>query len=262
MSTPLISIRNLKKSYGSGASTNEVLKGINLDIYPGQIIGYIGPNGAGKSTTVKILSGILSDFEGDIEVLGYNLRTQSLEIKKHIGYVPEVGAIYELLSPNEYLGFIGNLYEIEEETLKTRIGHLLTLFGMEKHADQRMDTFSKGMKQKILIISGIINNPDILFLDEPLSGLDANAVILVKELLVKLVSEGKTIFYSSHLMDVVEKISDRIILINNGNVVADGSFETLKTENAGTLEKLFAQLTGNESNSFNSEVLNKAFGEQ
>jgi ABC-2 type transport system ATP-binding protein len=132
---------------------------------------------------------------------------------------------------------------------------------MDKHADQRMDTFSKGMKQKILIVSGIINNPDILFLDEPLSGLDANAVILVKELLVRLAAEGKTVFYSSHLMDIVEKISDRIILINNGIVVADGSFKTLKTENAETLEKLFAQLTGNESTEFNSEVFSKAFGE-
>lgn len=261
MTNPLISIRNLKKSYGKGNNVNEVLKGINLDIFPGQIIGYIGPNGAGKSTTVKILSGILSDYEGDITVLGYDLRTQSIEIKKRIGYVPEIGALYDLLTPNEYLSFIGNLYNMEEHALQNRIGHLLTFFGMEKHADQRMDTFSKGMKQKILIVSGIINNPDILFLDEPLSGLDANAVILVKELLIRLAAEGKTVFYSSHLMDVVEKISDRIILINNGNVIADGSFETLKTENAETLEQLFAQLTGNESTEFNSEVLNKAFGE-
>jgi ABC-2 type transport system ATP-binding protein len=261
MNTPLISIRNLKKSYGKGNNLNEVLKGINLDIFPGQIIGYIGPNGAGKSTTVKILSGILSDFEGDIQVLGYDLRSQSVEIKKRIGYVPEIGALYDLLTPNEYLNFIGSLYRIEESVLQPRIGHLLTFFGMDKHADQRMDTFSKGMKQKILIVSGIINNPDILFLDEPLSGLDANAVILVKELLVRLAAEGKTVFYSSHLMDIVEKISDRIILINNGIVVADGSFKTLKTENAETLEKLFAQLTGNESTEFNSEVFSKAFGE-
>jgi len=262
MSTALISIRNLKKRYGTGKTANQVLKGIDLDIYPGQIIGYIGPNGAGKSTTVKILSGIISDFEGDIKVLGYDLRTESIEVKKRIGYVPEIGALYDLLTPHEYLSFIGNLYGIDNETLESRIGHLLTFFGMSKHANQRMDTFSKGMKQKILITSGIINNPDILFLDEPLSGLDANAVILVKELLIRLAAEGKTVFYSSHLMDVVEKISDRIILINNGTVVADGSFETLKTESAETLEKLFAQLTGNESNEFNADVLTKAFGEK
>lgn len=261
MSQPLISIRNLRKSYGTGDKAKEVLKGIDLDIYPGQVIGYIGPNGAGKSTTVKILSGILTGFEGEITVLGHNLRTDSMEIKKRIGYVPEIGAIYDLLTPNEYLGFIGKLYGIDQHALNNRISLLLAFFGMDKHADQRMDTFSKGMKQKILIISGLINNPEILFLDEPLSGLDANAVILVKEMLTRLAAEGKTIFYSSHLMDVVEKISDRIILINNGVVVADGSFDTLKTENAETLEKLFAQLTSSGNSEFNSEIFNKAFEE-
>jgi ABC-2 type transport system ATP-binding protein len=147
------------------------------------------------------------------------------------------------------------LYGLDKETIGIRATNLLTFFGMAKHADQRMDTFSKGMKQKILITSGIINNPDILFLDEPLSGLDANSVILVKELLTSLAKDGKTIFYSSHLMDVVEKISDRIILINNGVVIADGTFEELRTENAGTLETLFAQLTGREDIEVNTDTL-------
>ena len=255
MGNLLITIRGLKKSYGKGASRNDVLKGIDLDINPGQIIGYIGPNGAGKSTTVKILCGILPDFEGEISIFGKDLRTQSLEIKKHIGYVPETGALYDLLTPNEYLNFIGALYKIDASVLDSRIENLLSFFCMEKHADQRMDTFSKGMKQKILITAGIINNPDILFLDEPLSGLDANSVILVKELLISLAKDGKTIFYCSHLMDVVEKISDRIILINNGIVVADGNFDELKTEKADTLELLFAQLTGRHDNEINTADL-------
>ncbi len=257
MSNPVISIRGLIKSYGG----NEVLKGIDLDINPGQIIGYIGPNGAGKSTTVKILCGIITAFEGDVKVFGLDLKTQSLEIKKRIGYVPENGALYDLLTPREYLTFVGTLYGISKENLESRIGNLLSIFGMDKNADQRMDTFSKGMKQKILIMAGIINNPDIIFLDEPLSGLDANSVILVKEMLARLASEGKTIFFCSHLMDVVEKISDRIILINDGKVLADGTFEELKTENSATLERLFANLTGAEKSEFNSEVFNKAFEE-
>jgi ABC-2 type transport system ATP-binding protein len=261
MENSQIIIRNLCKSYGRGDSKNEVLKGINLEINPGQIIGYIGPNGAGKSTTVKILCGILSDFAGDITMFGKDLRKDSLEIKKRIGYVPETGALYDLLTPVEYLNFIGTLYAIKKGILKSRISNLLAFFGMENHADQRMDTFSKGMKQKILIIAGIINNPDILFLDEPLSGLDANAVMLVKDLLIKLSNDGKTIFYSSHLMDIVEKISDRIILINNGNVIADGTFEELKTEKAGTLEKLFAQLTGQKENLISTENLFNSFHE-
>jgi ABC-2 type transport system ATP-binding protein len=238
-----------------------VLKGINLEINPGQIIGYIGPNGAGKSTTVKILCGILSDFEGEITVFGKDLRNESLEIKKRIGYVPETGALYDLLTPKEYLNFIGTLYDIKKVKLDSRISNLLAFFGMETHSNQRMDTFSKGMKQKILIIAGIINNPDILFLDEPLSGLDANAVILVKDLLIRLSKEGKTIFYCSHLMDIVEKISDRIILINNGIVYADGTFDELKTEKAGTLEKLFAQLTGRKDNEISTESLFNGFHE-
>lgn len=254
----MIVIRDLRKLYGG----TEVLKGIDLDINPGQVIGYIGPNGAGKSTTVKILCGIITAFDGDIKVFGMDLKTQSLEIKKRIGYVPENGALYDLLTPHEYLNFVGTLYGIPKEKLDSRVNHLISIFGMEKNADQRMDTFSKGMKQKILIMAGIVNNPDILFLDEPLSGLDANSVILVKEMLARLASEGKTIFFCSHLMDVVEKISDRIILINDGKVIADGTFDELKTENSATLEKLFANLTGGHESEFNSDVFSKAFEEK
>ena len=261
MEKSIITIRNLKKSYGKKDSKNEVLKGINLDIHRGQIIGYIGPNGAGKSTTVKILCGILPDFEGEVTIFDKDLKRESLEIKKHIGYVPETGALYDLLTPREYLNFIGTLYGLDRDKLESRTGNLLSFFGMEKHSDQRMDTFSKGMKQKILIIAGIINNPDIIFLDEPLSGLDANAVILVKDLLINLAKDGKTIFYCSHLMDVVEKISDRIILINNGVVVADGTFEELKTEKANTLEMLFAQLTDRHENTISTENLLNGFQE-
>ncbi|HCT30191.1 MAG TPA: ABC transporter [Bacteroidales bacterium] len=258
MDNSMISIRGLVKSFGG----TQVLKGIDLEVKPGQVIGYIGPNGAGKSTTVKILCGIITEFEGDIKVFGYDLKTQGIEIKKRIGYVPENGALYDLLTPREYLNFVGTLYGIAKDKLDSRIDQLLSIFGLDKNADQRMDTFSKGMKQKILIMAGIINNPDIIFLDEPLSGLDANSVILVKEMLARLASEGKTIFFCSHLMDVVEKISDRIILINDGKVLADGTFDELKTEKSATLEKLFANLTGNEKSEFNSDVFSKAFEEK
>lgn len=257
MNQPIISISDLKKSYGTNADKNEVLKGINLDVYPGQIIGYIGPNGTGKSTTVKILCGIISDYSGEIEAFGLNLNSNLLEIKKRIGYVPENGAMYDLLTPREYLKFLGALYAINDKTIDTRIEQFMAFFDMVKVADQRMDTFSKGMKQKILIIGGLIHNPDILFLDEPLSGLDANSVLLVKQLLEKLAADGKTIFYSSHLMDVVEKISDRIVLINNGVVLADGTFNELKSEKSDTLENLFSELTGNDQTPIDTESLFK-----
>jgi ABC-2 type transport system ATP-binding protein len=254
-----IKISGLYKAFGRGESQKQVLKGIDLSINKGQIIGYIGPNGAGKSTTVKVLCGILTSFEGEIEVMGIPLRGNDLKIKSLIGYVPENGALYEALTPKEYLSLVGTLFDMSANLIAERTDSLLKYFEMDKHANQRMDTFSKGMKQKVLIIAGLINNPDILFLDEPLSGLDANSVILVKDMLTKLAQQGKTIFYSSHLMDVVEKISDRIILIDDGKVIADGTFEELQKDSKASLEQLFANLTGSEHKASESNVLDDVF---
>ncbi|TAN01444.1 MAG: ABC transporter ATP-binding protein [Chitinophagaceae bacterium] len=241
-STPIITIHNLFKRYGNG---DWVLNGIDMTVYPGQVIGYIGPNGAGKSTTVKILTGLISEFEGDISILGLDLHKETLEIKKHIGYIPENAELYDVLTPMEYLQFIGGLYNLPENKVKERALIMLDSFGLRMHAHNRMDTFSKGMRQKVLIISGLIHNPKIIFMDEPLSGLDANAVIIVKEIISRLAAEGKTIFYCSHMMDVVEKVSDRIVLINNGRIMADGPFAELQQQAQGkSLENIFAQLTG------------------
>jgi ABC-2 type transport system ATP-binding protein len=236
---PIITINNLTKHYST-----PVLKGINLEIEAGKIIGYIGPNGAGKSTTLKILTGIIPDFGGDVNVLGMDLRKEALEIKRKIGFIPENAMLYETLTPMEYLTFIGQLYEMPISDIEKKAQNLLNLFGLSVNVHQRMNTFSKGMKQKVLLIAGMIHNPEIIFLDEPLSGLDANAVILVKEILVQLRNSGKTIVYSSHIMDVVEKISDRIILINKGEIIANGTFEELKSSQNSSLEQIFAQLTG------------------
>jgi len=247
---PVVSLRGLKKSFGR----NLILKGIDLDVYPGEIIGYIGPNGAGKSTTLKILIGMLPDFVGEANVLGFDIREDALEVKKRIGYVPENALLYEVLTPMEYLLFIGRLHKMQDELTERRAMELLEIFGLKTHSDVRMNTFSKGMRQKVLLISGLIHNPDVIFLDEPLSGLDANAVILVKEVLAKLKAAGKTIFYSSHIMDVVEKISDRIIIINQGSIIANGTFEELKTQvQSGSLEHIFQGLTGDNENAHRAE---------
>ena len=237
----IIELKNLKKQYNG----TYVLKGIDLSFEPGHIVGYIGPNGAGKSTTIKILTGILPDFEGEATVLGMDIRKEPIEIKRRIGYIPEQAALYEVLTPLEFLEFVGTLYQMPKKDIERKAMELLRLFGLEAHAEARMNSFSKGMRQKVLLISGLIHNPEIIFLDEPLSGLDANAVILVKEILAQLKSAGKTIFYSSHIMDVVEKISDRIIIINKGQVIADGNFETLREKaHSGSLENIFTSLTG------------------
>ncbi len=237
-----IKITNLQKSYGSSL----VLKGIDLEVETGEIIGYIGPNGAGKSTTIKILIGMIPDFSGEVQVLGRDVKDNPLEVKRLIGYVPENAMLYETLSPMEYLRFLGSLYQLQTSHIEEKATELLRLFSLYNQRDDRMTTFSKGMKQKVLLISGMLHNPEVIFLDEPLSGLDANAVILVKEILAQLKHAGKTIFYSSHIMDVVEKISDRIVLINQGTVIANGTFEELKSQReSGSLEQIFNQLTGN-----------------
>ena len=237
----IIQLEQLRKAYNK----DYVLKNINLQFDKGQVIGYIGPNGAGKSTTIKIMAGIISEFEGSVKILGMDVRKEPLEIKQQIGYIPEQAVLYEVLTPREYLWFVGNLYNLERSVIETRSMELLRVFDLADKADTRMNAFSKGMRQKVLLISGLMHNPEIIFLDEPLSGLDANAVILVKEILSQLKKDGKTIFYSSHLMDIVEKISDRIIIINHGEVIADGDFESLQTaSHSGSLENIFSEMTG------------------
>jgi ABC-2 type transport system ATP-binding protein len=252
---PNISIQHLYKSYGQ----KHVLKDINLEVFPGQVIGYIGPNGAGKSTTVKVLCGLLTDYEGDVTVKGFDVKKETLEVKKRIGYVPETAELYDALTPMEFLQFVGALYGMDEDVCIERILRMMTVFDLAGNLDQRMDSFSKGMRQKVLLASGILHNPDIIVLDEPLSGLDANSVIIIKELIRKLADDGKTIFYCSHMMDTVEKVSDVIVLIDEGRIVASGTIEALREQYGDlSLEKMFAQLTGKNSLSVSAEELVKA----
>ena len=253
---PIIHISGLYKAYGQ----KQVLKDINLQVYPGQIIGYIGPNGAGKSTTVKILCGLITDFEGSVTVKGFDIKKQSLEVKKHIGYIPELAELYDVLTPMEFLQFMASLYSLDEDIAEARIIKMMSAFGLQGNLHQRMDSFSKGMKQKVLITSGLLHNPDIIILDEPLSGLDANSVILFKDLISRLAAEGKTIFYCSHMMDVVERVSDRIVLIDEGRVIANGTFDELQAEQgAKSLEQIFAQLTSNDAATTGAHEFMKAF---
>lgn len=236
----MIEAINLRKSYGS----TEVLKGVNFQVQKGEIYGYLGPNGAGKTTTLRILTGMMKPTSGTAKVAGFSVTEEPLQVKRRIGVVPESGALYEYLTPREFLTFCGDLYEIPEKILNQRIPEYLEFFHLLPHIDAPLSTFSKGMKQKVVLISALLHNPEVLFLDEPLSGLDVNAAILVKDLLKQLSSQGKTIFYSSHILEVVERLCHRVAVIDEGLILSEGKMEELVGgEKAKTLEEVFRRLT-------------------
>jgi len=222
-----------------------ILKGINLSVRRGQIIGYIGPNGAGKSTTIKAILGLIPEYTGEIRIFDRDIADGNVDYKKGIGYVPETAEIYDALTAQEYLTFIGRLYGMNERKAQRKARELMQILDLDGAFQSRLSSYSKGMKQKVLLISSLLHNPDILFLDEPLSGLDANSVSVVKDILAQLAQNGKTIFYSSHIMEVVQKISNRILLLKDGEVVADGTFEELSRQAGDTsLEDVFNDITG------------------
>ncbi|MGI2328358.1 ABC transporter ATP-binding protein [Planococcus sp. YIM B11945] len=237
----ILSLKNVTMHYGG----KRVLNGVNLEVAPGQIIGYIGPNGAGKSTTVKIMLGLIDDYQGDVEIFGENIASGDASYKKRIGYVPENAELYDNLTASEYLVFTGELYGMDRQIAEAKALRLVREFDLEANFHSRLSSFSKGMKQKVLIISSLLHDPDLLFWDEPLSGLDANSMMVIQEILVQLAAQGKTIFYSSHIMDLVEKISNRIVLLVNGEVIANGTFKELQhMSTEGSLSEIFNQLTG------------------
>lgn len=237
----VLHLKNVTMTYG----VKRVLNGINLEVERGQIVGYIGPNGAGKSTTVKIMLGLIQDYEGQVEIFGTDISSGDISYKRRIGYVPEQAELYDTLTAMEYLVFTGELYGLDRKYAEEKAQKLMEEFELGEVMHSRISSFSKGMKQKVLIISSLLHNPDLLFFDEPLSGLDANSMMIIREMLTQLAAQGKTIFYSSHIMDIVEKISNRIVLIVKGTVVADGSFEELQEmSEEGSLSGIFNQLTG------------------
>jgi len=241
MDEAILEIIDLKKNYGS----KSVLNGVSFRVKSGEIIGYIGPNGAGKSTTVKIMLGIEDDYSGKVKIFGQDISDGSILYKRKIGYVPEIAEVYDNLTGQEYLSFIGEMYGLDFDLASEKAKSLMELFGIGEVYHSRIASYSKGMRQKLLIISSLLHNPDLLFFDEPINGLDANSVMIFKEIMTQLAEHGKTIFYSSHIMDVVEKISSRIILLHDGKIAADGTFNELKQQNTeGSLEQIFNQLTG------------------
>jgi len=218
---------------------------LTIRVEPGEILGFLGPNGAGKTTTVKMLTGMIRPTRGRATIAGFDVVTDAIEVKRRIGYVPESGAMYESLTAAEHLELIACLYHLDPSTARSRTAEVLEMFSLDDVRHQRMSQFSKGMKQKVLIASALIPNPEVLFLDEALNGLDANAALIVKHLLRKLADQGKTIFFCSHILEVVERICTRIIIINGGRQIIDGTAaEIRQATGTHSLEEAFSQLTG------------------
>ncbi len=237
----MIETEKLTKVFGSTLAVAE----LDLRVERGEIFGFLGPNGAGKTTTVKILTGMLRATDGHARVAGFDVVEEPVEVKRRIGYVPESGALFENLTAGEYLEMVGGLHHLEPARTAQRIEEFLDLFGILDARDRRMTGFSKGMKQKVLLSAALLNNPEVLFLDEPLNGLDANAAMIVKELLKRLAAQGRTIFFSSHILEVVERMCTRIAIINEGRKVVDGTFDEIaRATGSSTLEDAFRKLTG------------------
>jgi ABC-2 type transport system ATP-binding protein len=260
----MIVLDHLTKIYGELQAENRLVAvdNISLQIASGQLVGYLGPNGAGKSTTVKMLTGMLAPTAGRAEIYGLDIERDSLEVKKLIGYVPDSGAVYETLTGREYLEMVGRLYGLDDGLIRNRIIKFGDFFELSQETlnQKLLSAYSKGMRQKVVISAALIHNPRVIFFDEPLNGLDASTQLMFKTLIKNLAAEGKTIFYCSHILDVVERTCDRIIIIDRGQVVADGTLAELQaTSGEGSLERIFNKLTAHTDLEERAEEFSKTF---
>jgi ABC-2 type transport system ATP-binding protein len=234
-----VEARGLTKQYGSLTAVSNV----SFDVRPGQIVGYIGPNGSGKSTTVGMLVGTIEPTRGIVLFGGEDIRDNLLDYRRFVGYVPELPRLYPFLSGAEHVELIGRLREIPGPVLTKRRDELLALFDLEDAAHQAIATYSKGMRQRVLLIQALLHNPPVVFLDEPLSGLDVPAANVVRHLLVALARLGKAILYSSHVLEIVEKVCTHVIVLNRGEVVAHDEVNHLTQAHGGrSLADVFAEL--------------------
>ncbi len=242
----MIRVENLTKNYPGV----KALDSVSFHISPGEICGYIGTNGAGKSTTVKILTGMLDFESGEASVCGFDVRKDPVSVKRIVGYVPEAPNLFNSLTPREFLSFVTSARSVDTKLAERRIMNFAELFGFAELLDSSIGILSKGNKQKILITSALIHNPDVIFLDEPLNGLDANSIFIFQDLLSHLVSKGKSILYCSHLLNTVEKVSSKIILLDKGTVVLNTKTSDLQSSADYTsLEGLFKSLRDDSGNS-------------
>lgn len=241
----MIKLENISKSYVKGKKSVDSL---NLEIKDGEIFGFLGPNGAGKTTTIKMITGILNADEGKILVDDKDIKKESISAKKTIGFVPDTPDIFLKLKGIEYLNFMGDIYEVPKEIRKQRIEELTKKFEIYDNLNEEMQGYSHGMRQKIILCGALLNNPKNWILDEPMTGLDPKASYDLKEMMRKHAKEGNCVFFSTHVLEVAEKLCDRVGIINKGKLIFVGTFEEMKKKlkDNGTLEELFLEITQDE----------------
>jgi ABC-2 type transport system ATP-binding protein len=236
----MLEIQGLTKYYRNVAVVNDV----NFTLRPSEVTGYLGPNGSGKSTTVKIITGLIEASAGKVLLDGADIRDDLTAFKRRLGYVPEEAILYSYLTGLEYLDLMGCLRGMGPHETERKANDLLELFSLHPHRHAPISTYSKGMKQRVLISAALLHDPDLLILDEPLSGIDVTSALLFKHLLNELARRGKMILYISHVLEVVEKVCARVVIIYRGRIMADDSVERLRDlMDAPSLEGIFAQLT-------------------
>ncbi len=240
----MIELNNVSKSYNKGEV--KAVDGLSLQLVAGEIFGFIGPNGAGKTTTIKIITGILGDYDGEVKICDFDLKTQSLNAKKNIGYVPDSTVIYDKLTGREYVNFLADVYGVGIDERKERFEKMVELFELTDSFDKPISKYSHGMKQKIAIIGALIHNPKVWILDEPLTGLDPQSAFQLKKLMREHCDAGNVVFFSTHVLDVAEKICDRIGIIVKGKLVACGKTDEIINSNDKSLEEVFLSIAGAE----------------
>lgn len=238
----MISIKNVSKVF---AGTKKAVNDISLDIEDGQITGFIGPNGAGKTTTLKMITGVFEPTEGQISINGYDIIKNPVEAKKQFGFVPDSPDMFLRLKGIEYLNFIGDIYDVSTQERQRLIADMAERFEMKTALGDRINSYSHGMRQKIVIMGALLHKPSVWLLDEPLTGLDPKSAFELKEMMREHVNSGKSVLFSTHVLEVAEKLCDKIAIINKGSIVYQGTLEDLKARYSAdeTLENIFLEIT-------------------
>jgi ABC-2 type transport system ATP-binding protein len=243
MQQAAIEVRDLSKSFGG----RPAVQGVTFTVQPGEIFGFLGPNGAGKTTTIRILTGLLQPSGGSACILGFDVVTQAIEVKRRIGYVADGPYLYEKLNGREFLEFIADLYSVDRREAAEHSRRLLELFELADRAGDLIEGYSHGMRQKLALAAALLHEPRVLFLDEPTSGLDPRSTRTVKDLLEGLAQQGRAILLSTHVLEIAEQMCDRLGIVNRGRLVAAGTLDELRRQAraaGATLEDVFLELTG------------------